>query len=427
MTALKSQKSLEDLIAETVGAQLQAALAPLLKTQSQWTQRMFGTTDPAQGTQDPYGLNAWEKDHGGARLMADNPWLVHGTRAEQGSLLVARFARAVAGARKDLLQPAQWAAKYYGADDPITKALAAGDATAGGFLIPPTLATDFIEFLRPQSIVRRLNPMILPMNQGTLTIPKLAGGATAAYIGENKAASLTQPQFGDLTLARKKLAALIPISNDLLRYASPSADVVVRDDMVAAIAQRSDKAFIRDDGTAFTPKGIRNWIPASNVITADASESLQNTTNDLGRLVTALKGKNVRMLRPGWMMSVRTEQYLLTKQTATGQFAFRDEMLGNKTLWGYQFGVTTQILDTLGSGHDSEVYLVDFADVVIGETLNLLIDVSMEAAYEDSSGNVISAFSRDQTVVRAIQEHDIGMRHDFSAAVLSAVTWGYVA
>jgi HK97 family phage major capsid protein len=130
------------------------------------------------------------------------------------------------------------------------------------------------------------------------------------------------------------------------------------------------------------------------------------------------------MLRPGWMMSVRTEQYLLTKQTATGTFAFRDEMLRG-TLWGWPYGVTTQILDTGGVGsNESEVYLVDFADVIIGESLNLLIDVSMEAAYEDTAGNVESAFSRDQTVVRAIQEHDIGMRHDFSAAYLSGVTWG---
>jgi HK97 family phage major capsid protein len=200
--------------------------------------------------------------------------------------------------------------------------------------------------------------------------------------------------------------------------------VVVRDDMAAAMAQRSDKAFIRDEGTVFTPKGIRNWIPAAHLIPANATESLQNTTVDLGKLVTALKGKNVRMLRPGWMFSVRTEQYLLTKLTGTGQFAFREEMLAGK-LWGMPYGVTTQILDTGGAGsNESEVYLVDFADVVIGESLNLLIDVSMEAAYEDNAGNVISAFSRDQTVIRAIQEHDLGLRHDFSGAVLTQCTWG---
>jgi len=383
--------------------------------------QLFGAMDQ---TPVVHELSQWEQDHGGQQLLTDNPWLMNATKAERGSMLVARFARAVAGARKDGFQPGQWAQKYFGPNDPVTKALSAGDPTAGGWMVPPAWSADIIEFLRPQSIVRRMNPLVIPMPNGTMTMPKLAGGASAGYIGENRAAPNTQQEFGDLTLTRKKLAALIPVSNDLLRYASPMADTVIRDDMVAALAQRSDKAFIRDDGTVYTPKGIRNWIPSGNVITANAVESLQQTTYDLSKLIVALKGKNVRMLRPGWMMSVRTEQYLLSKQTATGQFAWRDEML-NGTLWGYPFGVTTQILETGGSGsNETEVYLVDFADVVIGESLNLLIDVSQEAAYEDNNGTVVAAFSRDQTVIRAIQEHDLGMRHDFSGAVLTAVTWG---
>jgi HK97 family phage major capsid protein len=418
---LKTQKDFEDFIATTVAEKLTAALAPLQQRQGEWAQRMFGT---GEAEANEHQAQEWLKHTGDWSLEAYNPYLVRGTRAEANSLLVARFARAIAGSRKEMLPPPQWAQKYFGADDPVTKALAAGDASSGGFLIPPSFSSDFIEFLRPRSIIRTLNPIILPMQTGTITIPKLAGGASAAYIGENKAAVLTQQQFGDLTLSRKKLAALVPISNDLLRYASPAADVIVRDDMVSAMAQRQDKAFIRDDGTQYTPKGIRNWIPASNVLTANATESQQNTTNDMSNLVVALKGKNVRMIRPGWMMSVRSEQYLMSKQTATGQYVWREEMLGGK-LNGWPYGVTTQIPENLGAGHETEFYLVDFADFVIGESLQLLVDVSMEAAYEDGNGNVIAAFSRDQTVVRTIQEHDCGMRHDFSAAVLTGVTWGY--
>jgi HK97 family phage major capsid protein len=428
---------IESMVGDQVSAAVQAALTPLLAQQTTpamarmlQQQQQPAAAQTAEQTSDPYNFAAYEKEYGIDALLSDTQWLAERhnparqRKAEQGSIMVARFARAVGGARHDAIPPAQWAVKNFGPNDPVTKVLSAGDPAAGGMLVPPGWYADLIEFLRPMSIVRRMNPIILPMPVGSLTMPKLAGGATASYIGENRAAVLTQPEFGDLTLVRKKLAALVPISNDLLRYSSPAADVVVRDDLVAAMAQRSDKAFIRDDGTVYTPKGIRNWTPAANLIPANATESLQNTTTDLGKLIVALKGKNVRMLRPGWMFSVRTEQYLLTKQTATGQFAFREEMLRG-TFWGMPYGVTTQILDTGGvGGNESEIYLVDFADVVIGESLNLLIDVSMEAAYEDNSGNVISAFSRDQTVVRAIQEHDLGMRHDFSSAILTNVLWG---
>jgi hypothetical protein len=35
----------------------------------------------------------------------------------------------------------------------------------------------------------------------------------------------------------------------------------------------------------------------------------------------------------------------------------------------------------------------------------------------------VAAFSQDQTVVRAIVQHDVGMRHDASVAVLAQVKW----
>jgi len=112
----------------------------------------------------------------------------------------------------------------------------------------------------------------------------------------------------------------------------------------------------------------------------------------------------------------------MTVRDGNGMYAFRAEMLAGN-LWGYPFGVTTQIPETLGSGSDSEVYFVDFADAVIGEAEMLTVDASMEAAYYDGSA-IQAAYSRDQTVVRVIEAHDFGMRHEASVAVLTGVTWG---
>ena len=132
------------------------------------------------------------------------------------------------------------------------------------------------------------------------------------------------------------------------------------------------------------------------------------------------------MINPGWIMAPRTEQKLATIQNANGVFAFRDEVIRG-TLWGYPIGVTTNVpitLDTSGAGNDneSEIYLVDFAQVLIGESMGLLVDSSQEAAYHAGS-HVQAAFSLDQTVVRAIAEHDLGLRHDKAVAMLTDVTW----
>jgi len=309
--------------------------------------------------------------------------------------------------------------------DARSKALAAGDATAGGFLVPTQFSNEVIELLRAQSVVRRLGARTVQMPTGTLKYPKIATGASAAYIGENVNIGKSEETFGQLTLTFKKLAVLTPISNDLLRYSSPSADAIVRDDLVSSMATKEDSTFIRGAGTDATPKGLLNWCVADQKIAASAA-SLANITDNLGQLVVKLKNADIPMITPGWIMAPRTEQSLATIQNANGVFAFRDEVIAG-TLWGWPIGTTTNVpitLDTTGAGNDDEsaIYLVDFSQVLIGESQSLLVDSSQEAAYHDGS-NVQAAFSLDQTVVRAIAEHDLGMRHDKAVAMLTGVTW----
>lgn len=315
-----------------------------------------------------------------------------------------------------------YAKKTWGADAPVTRVLSATDFTAGGAVVPAPVSEEIIELLRPASAVRRMSPTILGMNNGSLTIPKITGGATASYVSENSNLPATGQTWGNIQLVARKLGCIVPMSNDWLRRAVPGADTLVRDDTVAAVAQRSDLAFIRGDGTQDTPRGLKYLMAAANVIPANATINLDNVTVDLGKLWLALASNNSRMTRPGWIFSPRTLNYLMNVRDGNGNFAFQAELATGK-LRGYPFSMTTQVPVNLGGGTDeSEIYFVDWADFAIGETTGMLIDMSGEAAYWDGSA-VQAAFSRDQTVLRVITEHDTALRHDFSAAMLTGVKW----
>lgn len=346
-----------------------------------------------------------------------------GEKNDKG-LTVARMIRAIAAGKGDPERAVRFARKNWGLDDsdPVVKALSASDADSGGFLIRENYSTDVIDLLRGASVVRRMNPVFVPMDTGTITMPALATGSSATYIGENTNITNTEPTFGQVQMVWKKLAALVPVSNDLMRFNTINADSIVRDDLVSAISLRSDKAFIRDDGTVNAPKGLRYQAVSGNIFSANATVNLANVTSDLGKMLLKLMEADVRMLRPGWLMAPRTFVYLATVRDSNGNFAYRDEMNAGR-LWGYPFGVTTQIPVNLGGGTDeSELYLADFADVMIGEANTLVLDASTEAAYHNGS-SVVAAFSLDQTVIRAIVHHDLGVRHRESIAILTAVKW----
>lgn len=358
------------------------------------------------------------------QLLANMKASARAEKAEKPAmgLMAARFMRAIAAGKGDCSRAARFAHREWGEDGEIMKALEASDAAGGGVLIPTEWSGEVIELLKEATIFRSLNPRVVPMPTGALQMSKLTGGATASYIGESQNLPVSEQTFGQINLTWKKLAVLVPVSNDLLRFNTEGADVIVRDDTVSAMATREDQAFLRDDGTQFTPKGIRNWVPAANSFAANATVNLANVTSDLAAQILLLRESHVRFIRPAWLMAPRTEFYLLQVRDANGNFAYRDEMLRG-TLWGMPYGSTTEIPTNLGSGSDeSEIMLCDFADILLGESNTLEIMASDVAAYFDGSA-VQAAFSLDQTVLRIIAHHDLAVRHEESLSLMTGVKW----
>ena len=77
-----------------------------------------------------------------------------------------------------------------------------------------------------------------------------------------------------------------------------------------------------------------------------------------------------------------------------------------------------------GGSNETELYLVDMNDAIIGEASDLEIAVDGSASYIDTGSTLISSFTRDETLVRAIARHDFAMRHEESVAIKNAITWG---
>lgn len=337
---------------------------------------------------------------------------------------MAQMVRVLAASRGDQQAAAKLAADS-GYNPEIAMALSTVTPGAGGVLVPQSFSSEVIELLRPKSVVRKLGAVSLPLENGNLTVPRIKGGAVVGYIGTEEDMPATDMQFDDLKLSSKKLAALVPISNDLLGYSgtNPNVDRLVVNDLTASVALAEDLSFLRGAGTGNLPKGLRFWAPSFNVFAAPAEVTLQVVENALSALILRLENANSNMTSPGFVMAPRTKRWLAALRDGNGNKAYPE--LDMNLLKGFPVGTTTQIPINLGAGGDaSEIHFADFADCFIGEDDAMVIDFSKEATYKDGSGNVISAFQRDQTLVRVIAKHDFGPRHVESVAVMTDVKWG---
>jgi HK97 family phage major capsid protein len=332
---------------------------------------------------------------------------------------------ALAQGKGDIDKSFSWGQRKFGDKSKITTALKAMQAstdTAGGFLIPDVLSTEIIELLIPTAIMRKIGATIMPLVNGQLSIPRITGGATAAYLYEGANIQTSQETLGQLNLVGRKLGCEVAISNDLLNFAVQNADQIVRQDMVTRMALREDLAFMEGDGEANTPVGLRNIMQSSNQIAMTATPTAITATLDAGRVQTLLDNANVPDTRRSWIMRPTTKNWLATVRTSTGALAFPEVQGANPVWWGYPVVTTTQM--TIDSGTSNYIYLVEAPELIIGDAMTMRIDASSEAAY-DLSGTLVSPFSRDETVIRAISMHDFGMRHVASAAALTGCTWGY--
>ena len=365
-------------------------------------------------------------------------------------LTVGGVARALAAGRGSVRDAADWSAKSYGESHPVTKALIAGLGSAGGYIIPPEYINEIIELLRPAAVVRSANPRTMPMPRGTMTLPAQTGAATATYNGEAVKIGTSQPAVGAVNASYKKLTALVPVSNDLMRYADPAADAFVRDDLVKVIALREDLAFLLGDGTAGTPRGFlsfaEQWATQNagtagvysttgnstyssggNFITSNATYTLATAASELGGAVNKLDTANVPDFRRVWFMHPRSYNYLFNVQNSLGLYVYRDELMTGKLLT-YPVKKSTQlplaIWDSGASNKDlSFIFLVEMTDALVLDSMSLELFVSREGSYTDSGANQVNLVQADQTLIRAIAEHDFQMRHPASIAVIQAVRW----
>jgi len=325
------------------------------------------------------------------------------------------------------VSPVEISTRLYGSTAYSTRALQASIGSGGGFLIPIELSTEIIEYLRPKTVVRRATPQSrqISIPRGNLTIGRQNTGATVGYIGEGQSTAYTQESVGAITFSAKKAKALVPISNDLIRFAQSSADMIVRDDLVRQLAVLEDQNFLRGLGSVNAPKGIRNLAASANVLTATLSYNVTTVISDLQTMVTTLQNAYIPMTNPAWFWSPKTMNYLYDARDSVGGFLFRREMDAGQ-FRGHPFFWTQNIPSNLGaSANQSEVYLVDMDEFIIADVPGLMIDASQEASYSsDGSTLTNSAFDRDETVIRIIAEHDCNIKHTAAACVLTAVPYG---
>ncbi|WP_276946672.1 phage major capsid protein [Haematobacter massiliensis] len=408
--------ALEDTNAAADSAEMVAALAAFDAAKAE-----FATADKkvkrAEEVEAAQAAAAVGDDGQGAASPVPRP--AEATNPAHKGVEIGFMVQALAAAKGDRERAALILDKH--GNSGISAALSGATETAGGVTVPRPLASGLIEMLRARVVVRASGARSVPMPAGQLRHARQTAPATASYTAENAAIPVSQPAFGNLDMAFKKLTGLVPVGNSLINHSSTAMAGFVRDDLLNVMGLREDLSFLRGDGTANAPKGARNWMLAANW-TAGVAASEVAAEAAIRRCVARVEDANVSMVAPGWIMRASAKAWLASLRTQYGTLLF-PTIDASGTLMGFPIRTTSQIPDNLGTGgNETEIYFGDWAAAMIGDAAALSIGISSEAAYYDGT-QMVSAFQNDMTLIRAISEHDYAPEQDAAFAGFNAAGW----
>jgi len=320
---------------------------------------------------------------------------------------------------------AAWIARRVGLR---TKALGTTSDIAGGSLVGFPALGELIDLQRNLEVFSAAGAqeIALPPN-GRLQFPKQTGGSTAYWVGEATAITESQPATGSLDLQAKKLGVLVRLNNELLRFASPSAEGLVRTDMARSAALKADLAML--EGTGGTQ--VRGLLTYSDIVSHSASLTGANgdtfQPEDVAlmesKLPDAVAGPTAWVMRKSMFAALMNRRAdAAVDDDRAGPFVFHPTRTGAEPPPGELYGTrvvrSSQVSNTRikGSGTDLTYILLGyFPDWVIAR-LGVMEFLA--------SGLGDTALVNDQTLLRGIQHVDAGPRHAASFVLCDQLIQG---
>lgn len=133
---------------------------------------------------------------------------------------------------------------------------------ADGLVLPGT--AEFLNLVRPRTIIGRLGRLRrVPFNRGAALA---VGGATFAWTTDGRPAPVGRVTFERASLPEATATGIVVLTEDLAKQSTPAAESVVREEMIAGLAEFLDEQFI-DPAIApepeVSPGSITNGAPST--------------------------------------------------------------------------------------------------------------------------------------------------------------------
>lgn len=353
----------------------------------------------------------------GSHIRGGQPHVLTFPQKLDKGIAFAQFVRCLAVARGNIMQAHEVAKQHYPDRQQlhtITKAAVAAGTTsdptwAGPLLEYNQFAGDFVEFLRPQTIVGRFGRDGIPALRSipfNVHVRGQTSGGDAYWVGQGAPKPVTKFDFNDAYMPWTKLANIAVLTEDMIRFSNPKADVLVRDALGEALISRMDIDFIdlnKAEVANISPASITNGVTP---IVSSGSD-LEAARVDANAAMQEFIDNNLSLANGVWIMSSTTALALSQMRNALGQKEHPELTMNGGRYEGLPVITSQYVAPTSGGGF---IALVSASDIWLADDGQLMIRTSNEASIQmlDNPTNN-SATATATSMVSMFQTNSVAM------------------
>jgi HK97 family phage major capsid protein len=322
----------------------------------------------------------------------------------------------------------------YSAEQIVKAAVDVGTTTDSDFASPlvyyTNMVNDFIDFLRPQTIIGRIPGLRqVPFD---IRMARQTAGATAQWVGEGAPKPLSRQSFDAITLGHTKLAVITAITEELARFSSPSAETIIRGDLSKAVVEVMDSDFVDPDNAgsaAVKPASITNGVAA--VGSGGTTEA--NVRTDVNLIFSEWITNNKGVVGGVWIMPTVVAMRVSTMVNSLGQPSFPGLTASGGTFFGLPV-VTSQSTGLLNTSANGKiVILANAPEILLADDGQVAIDVSREASLQMDSAPtnppvdatvMVSLWQMNMLGIKAERFVNWTKARTTSVSWLNSVNWG---
>lgn len=367
---------------------------------------------------------------------------VKGSNLPKGTAFT-RYALALARAKGNTMQAVEiakgWADSTPEVETVLKAAVAAGTTTDADWAKPlveyQNMASEFAELLRPATIIGRIPGLRrVPFN---IKIPRQLTGSTVNWVGEGAPKPVGELSFDQITLGMLKAAGIIVLTDELVRSSSPSAEALVRQDLIDQMAQFLDKDFVDPAKAAVTgvsPASILNGVTpvVASGVTADHLRA------DLQALYAKFITQNLSINGAVWMMPETLALGISQLRNPLGQKEFPEITAQGGTFEGLPVVASQNIPANPGSGSPltgagGRIILAKASEILLADDGQTMLDVSREASLQMDSAPtnppvaatvMVSLWQMNMVGIRAERFINWGKRREGAVQYIDSAKYG---